>query len=97
VLTFGCLLDAAREFPEDSWEEHEALSVATSIMDCFVAGKGTDDCIKECREIATQYLGDKVDSAKVYDDDEDILIYGIGQCHIDSCQSNLNFHSILLY
>lgn len=54
-------------------------------MDCFVAGEGTDECLKECREIATQYLGDKLDSAKVYENDEDILVYGIGQCHIDTC------------
>jgi alpha-mannosidase len=78
-------VDAAREFPEDSWEEHEALTVANEIMDCFLAGKGTDECIKECRQIASKYLGNKVDSAAVYDGDDGNLVYGIGQCHIDTC------------
>ena len=54
-------------------------------MDCFLAGKGTDACIKECRQIASKYLGKKVDSAAVYDGDDGSLVYGIGQCHIDTC------------
>lgn len=63
------------------------MTVANNIMDCFIAGKGSDECIKECRKIAATYLGDKVDSASVYDGDEDTLVYAVGQCHIDTCQS----------
>ena len=83
-IDFWVLGDAAREFSEDSWEEHEALQLANKIMDCFFAGEGNQDSILECRKLAREYLGD-VDSAKVYSKDEDILVYGIGHCHIDTC------------
>jgi alpha-mannosidase len=53
-------------------------------MDCFFAGKGTPDCVKECRRIAATYLGDKIDSSAVYDGDDGI-VYGVGNCHIDTC------------
>ncbi|KAK4948234.1 Glycoside hydrolase, 38 vacuolar alpha mannosidase [Elasticomyces elasticus] len=84
-LDFWIIGDAAREFPEDTWEEHEALQVCNSIMDCFIAGKGSHDCIVECRKIAKKYLGDDVDSAKVYDNDKEAIVSGIGHCHIDTC------------
>ena len=84
-IDFWILGDAAREFPEDSWEEHEALQVGNRIIDCFIAGDGTKQCIADCRKIAREYLGD-VDSAKIYEPDtDDILVYGIGHCHIDTC------------
>ena len=83
-IDFWVLGDAAREFPEDSWEEHEALKLGNDIMDCFIAGEGSQECISECRKIASKYLGD-VNSAKLYERDEDILVYGIGHCHIDTC------------
>lgn len=83
-IDFWILGDAAREFPENSWEEHEALQLGNKIMDCYTAGKGSQQCILQCREIARQYLGD-TDSSKVYDSNEDTLVYGIGNCHIDTC------------
>ncbi|OBW63769.1 MAG: Transcription initiation factor TFIID, subunit TAF5 [Aureobasidium pullulans] len=83
-IDFWIIGDAAREFPEDSWEAHEALQVCNSIMDTFIAAGGSTDCITECRKIAKKYLGD-VDSAKVYDSDEPALITAIGNCHIDTC------------
>ncbi|THZ31164.1 putative alpha-mannosidase I [Aureobasidium pullulans] len=83
-IDFWIIGDAAREFPEDSWEAHEALQICNSIMDTFIAAGGSTDCITECRKIAKKYLGN-VDSAKVYDSDEPALITAIGNCHIDTC------------
>jgi len=77
--------DAAREFPQDSWEEHEALQTCNSIMDHFIREKGSNNSISECRKIAQKFLGDKIDSAKVYSDPSEALITAIGHCHIDTC------------
>jgi alpha-mannosidase len=76
--------DAAREFPGDSWEGHEALQVANRIMDTFIAGGGSKKSIVEGRKIAREYLGN-VDTHKVYESDKDAIITGIGYCHIDTC------------
>lgn len=81
---FWIIGDAAREFPEDSWQQHQALQVCNDIVDCFIKGEGTNACLLECREIAKRYLGNDIDSAKVYDDSQ-ALITGIGHCHIDTC------------
>lgn len=85
LVTLLIMSDAAREFPQDSWEQHEALQVCNNVMDCFIAGKGSDDCLAECRKMAQKYIGDKVDTSKVYDSDENVLVHGIGHCHIDTC------------
>ncbi|KAK4498692.1 hypothetical protein PRZ48_009202 [Zasmidium cellare] len=79
--------DAAREFPTDSWEEHAALQVCNEIIDTFIEGQGSNASILKCREIAKRYVGEKVDSAKVYDlePEKEVLISGIGHCHIDTC------------
>ncbi|PCG91440.1 Glycoside hydrolase/deacetylase, beta/alpha-barrel [Penicillium occitanis (nom. inval.)] len=82
---FWIIGDAAREFPQDSWEQHEALMVANSIMDTFIAGGGSKQAIKDARKVAQQYLGDRVDSHKVYDTDTEAIVYAIGHCHIDTC------------
>ncbi|KAF2482566.1 putative alpha-mannosidase I [Neohortaea acidophila] len=82
---FWIIGDAAREFPDDSWEQHKALQICNEIMDCFIAGEGSNDCIRECRKIAQRYLGDKIDSAEVYANKQPVLVDGIGNCHIDSC------------
>lgn len=84
-IDFWIIGDAAREFPEDSWEEHEALQICNNIMDKFIAGNGTHDTIVDCRKIAQKYLGEKVDSSSVYDDPETAIITAIGHCHIDTC------------
>jgi alpha-mannosidase len=84
-VDFWIIGDAAREFPGDSWEKHEALQVCNQIMDAFIAGNGSRASIEEGRKIAQKYLGKAVDSAKVYDTDEKSLVYGIGHCHIDTC------------
>ncbi|KAL2829726.1 glycosyl hydrolases family 38 N-terminal domain-containing protein [Aspergillus cavernicola] len=82
---YWIISDAAREFPGDGWESHEANVVANSIIDAFIAGDGSLESIKEGRRIAGKYLGDKVDSAEVYDTDTQPIVYGIGHCHIDTC------------
>ncbi|PKY07994.1 alpha-mannosidase [Aspergillus campestris IBT 28561] len=82
---FWIIGDAAREFPGDSWESHEANVVANSIMDAFIAGGGSQESIKEGRKIAQKYLGDRVDSPEVYNTKNESIIYGIGHCHIDTC------------
>lgn len=84
-IDFWIIGDAAREFPEDSWEEHEALQICNSIMDTFIAGGGSHDSIVEARKIGKKYLGDKVDSAEVYDEPKDAIITAVGNCHIDTC------------
>ncbi|OTB18401.1 glycoside hydrolase family 38 protein [Daldinia sp. EC12] len=75
--------DAAREFPEDSWEQHKALNVVTSIIDSYVLGD--KESIKKGRKIAQEYIGSNVDSSKVYDSGLNPQVFGIGHCHIDTC------------
>ncbi|ROT37304.1 glycosyl hydrolase family 38 domain-containing protein [Sodiomyces alkalinus F11] len=75
--------DAAREFPEDSWEQHKALKTASDVIDSFKLGD--KESIAKCRRIAQEYIGPNVDSHKVYSAGKDIKVYGIGHCHIDSC------------
>ncbi|PGH18153.1 hypothetical protein AJ80_04540 [Polytolypa hystricis UAMH7299] len=82
---FWMIGDAAREFPGDSWQGHEAQQVATAIMDAFIKGDGSQESIIEGRKIAQKYLGDKVDSHEVYESGKEPIVYGIGHCHIDSC------------
>ncbi|KAL4813967.1 glycosyl hydrolases family 38 N-terminal domain-containing protein [Aspergillus spinulosporus] len=82
---FWIISDAAREFPAEGWESHEANMVANSIIDAFIAGNGSLESIKEGRRIAQKYLGDKVDSSEVYNSGTQPIVYGIGHCHIDTC------------
>lgn len=90
VFSFGdgrslTVTDAAREFPADSWESHEANMVGNAIIDAFTAGNGSQQSIREGRRLAHQYLGDKVDSSQVYDEKTKSIVYAIGHCHIDTC------------
>ncbi|KAF5010623.1 hypothetical protein FDECE_3225 [Fusarium decemcellulare] len=84
-MDFGIIHDAAMELPEDTWEQHEALNVASRIIDTFRAGD--DASIVACRKIAAEYLGEHVDSAAVYESslDRRPTIYAVGHCHIDTC------------
>ncbi len=84
-VDFWIIGDAAREFPGDSWEKHQALQVCNAIMDAFIAGDGSQESIKEGRKIAQQYIGTHVDSEKVYESDKEAIVNGIGHCHIDTC------------
>lgn len=82
---FMIIADAAREFPDNSWEQHQALQIGNEIMDTFIAGSGSNSAIRDCRTIAKRYLGDDIDSAQVYKSDKAPLVFGIGNCHIDTC------------
>ncbi|KAH8426737.1 alpha-mannosidase [Aspergillus melleus] len=82
---FWIIGDAAREFPGDGWESHEANMVGNAIMDAFIAGNGSNEAIKEARKIAQKYIGNKVDSSDVYNTETQPIVYGIGHCHIDTC------------
>ncbi|KAL8898042.1 MAG: hypothetical protein Q9192_002274 [Flavoplaca navasiana] len=82
-LDFWIIGDAAREFPQDSWEEHQALQICNEIMDTFIAGHGTQDSILRGRRIARKYMSN-VDSSKVYESDKEPHVYAIGHCHIDT-------------
>ncbi|KAF2277453.1 uncharacterized protein EI97DRAFT_396215 [Westerdykella ornata] len=77
--------DAAREFPQESAQAHQAQQVANRIMDAFIAGNGSNEAIRECRKIAREYLGNNVDSHKIYDGGKEAVVTGIGYCHIDTC------------
>ena len=81
---FWIMGDSAREFPENSWESHEALQLCNKVIDTFIAGDGSQESIVECRKIASKHLGN-VNSSKVYDNGKEYLVYGIGNCHIDTC------------
>ncbi|KAJ1331150.1 alpha-mannosidase [Microdochium nivale] len=75
--------DAAREFSEDSWEQHKALNVVTNIIDSYVLGD--KESLKKCRKIAEEYIGSNVNSSKVYETGTTAQVFGIGHCHIDTC------------
>ncbi|KAI4640986.1 uncharacterized protein J4E78_010462 [Alternaria triticimaculans] len=77
--------DAAREFPGDSTQAHDAQKVGNRIIDTFIAGNGSQESIKACRKIAAEYVGKDVDSHKVYETEQEALVHGIGYCHIDTC------------
>ena len=83
-IDYWIIGDAAREFPENSWEEHQALQICNNIIDTFINGHSTQESILQCREIARKYIGN-VDSSKVYDTENEPLVYAIGNCHIDTC------------
>ncbi|KAH0565714.1 hypothetical protein GP486_000878 [Trichoglossum hirsutum] len=70
-------------FPDNSWQSHEALQVANAIIDAFVPGDLSS--VRKGREIAKRYLGKDIDSEKVYQNDNEPFVYGIGHCHIDTC------------
>lgn len=76
--------DAAREFPDDSYERHKALKLCNDIMDVFIAGDGSQESILQARRVAQEYIGKNVDHAKVYGSEKDVVVYGIGHCHIDT-------------
>ena len=83
-IDFWILGDAAREFPENSWEEHKALQIGNEIMNTFETHGHSQASIVECRRMAREYLGD-VNSSRIYDSAKEPIVYGIGHCHIDTC------------
>ncbi|PNY28426.1 Alpha-mannosidase [Tolypocladium capitatum] len=75
--------DAARELPEDSPEQNQALAVAMKIIDTFQVND--QESILKCRKLAQEIIGPDVDSHRVYQVGKDAVVFGIGHCHIDTC------------
>ncbi|KAL2214026.1 alpha-mannosidase [Sarocladium strictum] len=75
--------DAARELPENTAEQNQALAIANKIIDIFEVDN--QETILRGRDLARQFLGPDIDSERVYDVGKDPIVYGIGHCHIDSC------------
>ncbi|KAJ5689862.1 hypothetical protein N7462_004254 [Penicillium macrosclerotiorum] len=77
--------DAAVEFPEESWQQHKALSVGTQIMNAFRLGE--NDSVIQCRKIAEEFLGSQINSGDIFTarQKSDVDIFAIGHCHIDTC------------
>lgn len=75
--------DAATVLPAESWQQHKALSVGTKIMNTFKLGD--NDSIIQCRKIAEEFLGSKTSSDDIYNHLEDVDVFAIGHCHIDTC------------
>ncbi|KAF7559773.1 hypothetical protein G7046_g4368 [Stylonectria norvegica] len=75
--------DAARELPENSAEQNQALTVAMKVVNTFQVND--QKSILKCREIAREILGPDVDSHRVYEVGKEPVVFGIGHCHIDSC------------
>ncbi|RPB20050.1 hypothetical protein L211DRAFT_842084 [Terfezia boudieri ATCC MYA-4762] len=82
-IDFWILGDAAREFPSNSVEMHKALTVATEIMNTFKTGD--QESVLACRQIAQKYLGNKINTADVYNSDLRPIVFATGHCHIDCC------------
>ncbi|KAH8800267.1 glycoside hydrolase family 38 protein [Xylogone sp. PMI_703] len=80
ILELG---NAARELPENSAEQNQALAVAMKIIDTFQVGN--QESILMCRKLAQQIIGPDVDSHHVYTVGKEPVVFGIGHCHIDTC------------
>lgn len=86
---FSVIHDAAMDLPEDTWEQHEALNVASRIIDTFRVGN--DESVAKCRQIAAEYLGEDINSAEVYAKGGAVTnsrrptVFAVGHCHIDTC------------
>lgn len=86
---FEVIREAARLFPESTWQKHKAIEVANQIIDTF-DNTNLEDSIGKCREIAKEFLGSYIDSNSVYSsngfgglaDDEPVV--AVGHCHIDT-------------
>lgn len=79
---FWIIKDISRELPQNSYESHEALKVANQIINTFQ--RDDSSSIKDCRILAQRILGKNVDSSKVYDNENEAFVTGVGNCHIDT-------------
>ncbi|ODV86597.1 glycoside hydrolase family 38 protein [[Candida] arabinofermentans NRRL YB-2248] len=80
---FWIISDAAREL--NGPQKHKAREVANRIMDTF--DEIDESTILKCREIAKEYLGDNIDSEKVFEEakvNPSSNVYAVGNCHIDT-------------
>ena len=53
-------------------------------MDEFIAGNGSKEAIIKCRQLAREYIGN-VDTADIYENGKEHIVYAVGNCHIDTC------------
>lgn len=84
---FETIKQISQSLPGNTSIQNKALLTANEIMNNL--NVDDPDCIKKCRKIAEQVLGDDWDSKgeKIYHegaDPESVRIIGIGHCHIDS-------------
>ncbi|GME95975.1 unnamed protein product [Ambrosiozyma monospora] len=81
---FWMIGDAAREL--NGATKYKAKEVANRIMDVF--DETDEGSIAKCRAIAREYLGDNVDSDKVFKEEPGMskynAVYAVGNCHIDT-------------
>ena len=82
AVDFSIIKECAKRLPQESWESNMALNVANEIMNNFKLG--SQESIFKCRNIAQKFLGQKIDSHQVYDDNRPTLVTAIGNCHIDT-------------
>jgi alpha-mannosidase len=78
---YWIITDCAREL--GGWEEQQALTIATEIVNTF--RRNDRSSIDKCLKIAEKFLGKNTHTHKIYDGGaEDVLVTGIGHCHIDT-------------
>ncbi|GMM28675.1 alpha-mannosidase [Martiniozyma asiatica (nom. inval.)] len=80
---FWVLSDAARE--NDGPQKHKAREICNRIMDVFDCNDASS--IDSCRNIASEFLGNNVDTHKVFKEtklNKYNAVYAIGNCHIDT-------------
>lgn len=80
---FWVLSDVARE--NSGPQKHKAREICNRIMDSF--DSNNENSIDKCRKIASEFLGNNVDSEKVYTEkklNKFNAAYAIGNCHIDT-------------
>ncbi|ODV59575.1 alpha-mannosidase [Ascoidea rubescens DSM 1968] len=85
---FHEIADAAREFPSDSWQKHQARKLANQIMNTFDPNN-PDYSISLSRNLAKSFLGNDIDSSKVFTLNDTINfkkieVFNFGNCHIDT-------------
>lgn len=79
---FWIISDGAREFPGNSLQKWQANQLCNDIMNAF--NPEDVNSIKECRQIAEKYLGNKINDSEVFTPDAKIDVLGVGNCHIDT-------------
>lgn len=83
---YEVIMEAAKIFPESSWQKHKAIEVANEIIDTFDR-TDLENSLQKCREVAQKFLGPNVDSSSIYTNygtlaDEPVV--AVGHCHIDT-------------
>lgn len=83
-LDFTTISDAAKLFPESSWQKHRALEIANAIINAFDESDVVHS-LKKCRQIANKYLGSQIDSPTIFSSSQEKgIVVCVGHCHIDT-------------